>query len=166
MLALQGIPAVYIHSLLATPNDLRGVELSGRTRSINRKKWNLQELEILLENETTPNHEVYNALNKLLKIRRHEPCFNPSNPQRAIDGGYALFMLLRSDIHSERRLLAIHNTTLAPQTVHINNDPELEKSTGWYDLISSSELETGLSELVLQPYQFIWLVADQPGITT
>ena len=29
MLALQGIPAVYIHSLLATPNDLAGVERTG-----------------------------------------------------------------------------------------------------------------------------------------
>ncbi len=165
MLALQGIPAIYIHSLLATPNDLHGVELSGRTRSINRKKWDLTELEALLDNETTPNHEVYNALKKLLQIRRHEPCFNPSNPQRAIYAGYALFMLLRMDTGSSRRLLAIHNTTCAPQSVNIESDPLLSKSSGWHDLVSGTELTQNLSELELQPYQIMWLVADKPDIS-
>jgi sucrose phosphorylase len=165
MLALQGIPAIYIHSLLATANDLHGVELSGRTRSINRKKWDLAELEALLENESSANHEVYTELRTLLRIRRAEPCFHPSNPQRAIDSGYALFILLRSDDNSARRLLAIHNTTLAPQAVNIENNPLLADFTGWYDLISNSEVKQSLNEVVLQPYQVMWLVADRPDIT-
>jgi sucrose phosphorylase len=163
MLSLQGIPALYIHSLLATPNDLHGVKLSGRTRSINRKKWELAELETLLENEKTPNHEVYNTLRNLLRIRKTEPCFNPSNPQQAIDGGYALFMLLRTDKNSARQLLAIHNTTLAPQTISISNNPALAAITDWYDLISDTELKHGLSEVVLQPYQVMWLMTEQSG---
>ncbi|WP_455198606.1 sugar phosphorylase, partial [Kaarinaea lacus] len=60
MLSLQGIPAFYIHSLLATPNDIHGVELSGRTRSINRRKWQYDELKLLLESQNTPNFEVFN----------------------------------------------------------------------------------------------------------
>ncbi|MDO6805926.1 sugar phosphorylase, partial [Wenyingzhuangia sp. 1_MG-2023] len=50
MLAMQGIPAVYIHSLTASPNDLAHVEQTGRTRSINRRIWNCDELETLLNN--------------------------------------------------------------------------------------------------------------------
>ncbi|MEC7377955.1 MAG: sugar phosphorylase, partial [Pseudomonadota bacterium] len=45
MLALEGIPAFYIHSLLATENDLARVEHTGRLRSINRSQWQLDELE-------------------------------------------------------------------------------------------------------------------------
>ena len=39
MLGLEGIPAFYIHSLLATPNDLDGVATTQHNRSINRYKW-------------------------------------------------------------------------------------------------------------------------------
>ena len=37
--SFQGMPALYIHSLLATTNDLDLVEQTGRTRSINRGHW-------------------------------------------------------------------------------------------------------------------------------
>ncbi|MEM7594479.1 MAG: sugar phosphorylase, partial [Cyanobacteria bacterium P01_A01_bin.83] len=36
MMALEGIPAIYIHSLLATPNNYAGLEQTGRNRTINR----------------------------------------------------------------------------------------------------------------------------------
>ncbi len=39
LLSFQGMPALYVHSLLATPNDLGLVEQTGRTRSINRGRW-------------------------------------------------------------------------------------------------------------------------------
>ena len=39
MLGLEGIPAFYIHNLLATENDLEGVAKTGENRSINRHKW-------------------------------------------------------------------------------------------------------------------------------
>ena len=39
MLGLKGIPAFYIHSLLATPNDYEGMRRTGRARSINRRKY-------------------------------------------------------------------------------------------------------------------------------
>ena len=51
MLGMRGIPAVYIHSLLATPNDLAGVERTGRTRSINRRKWLLGACRTLSKNK-------------------------------------------------------------------------------------------------------------------
>ena len=72
MLTMQGIPAVYIHSILATPNDLHGVELSGRTRSINRKKWDHDELQSLLTSHNTPNYEVFNEIKRIIDIRKKE----------------------------------------------------------------------------------------------
>ncbi|MEL7454067.1 MAG: sugar phosphorylase, partial [Pseudomonadota bacterium] len=39
VLALEGIPAIYIHALLATPNDTDGVRKSGVNRAINRHRW-------------------------------------------------------------------------------------------------------------------------------
>ncbi len=47
-LVLRGVPAVYIHSLMATPNDMVGFGLTGRVRSVNRRKWEADELIALL----------------------------------------------------------------------------------------------------------------------
>ena len=158
MLALQGIPALYIHSLVATPNDLHGVELSGRTRSINRKKWDYETLIDLLENKKSVHYEVFSALKKLLMIRRAQACFDPHNPQQAIEAGYGLFALLRTNIKTGQRLLAINNLTHGPQTVTIKNKPDLTDATQWYDLISESKLTAILPQVVLQPYQVMWLL--------
>jgi sucrose phosphorylase len=43
MLALEGIPAFYIHSLLATENDEEKLKLEGHNRAINRRQWDYEE---------------------------------------------------------------------------------------------------------------------------
>ena len=45
MMALEGIPAFYIHSLLATRNHHDGVIQTGHSRTINRFKWDVEALE-------------------------------------------------------------------------------------------------------------------------
>ncbi|MDZ7827088.1 MAG: hypothetical protein U5R48_15005 [Gammaproteobacteria bacterium] len=61
MLSLQGIPALYLHSLLATSNDLDGVERTGRLRSINRRRWQLEELDPVLAGERRTGQGVLRA---------------------------------------------------------------------------------------------------------
>ncbi len=166
MMSLQGIPALYIHSLLATPNDLRGVELTGRTRSINRKSWNYDELTEQLESVNTPQHEVFNGLRALLSIRRREPCFHPDCAQEILSISNGLFALLRTDTTSGRRLLALHNVTANPQTVTLQDRPELSDHAEWFDLISGEALPDILPCTNLQAYQTMWLVdRDNNGET-
>lgn len=160
MLGMQGIPALYIHSMLATPNDLHGVELSGRTRSINRKKWELDELLALLESHNTPNHEVFNELQRIIAIRRAEACFHPDCEQEVTDVSHGIFAFLRKDAGTGRKLLALYNVTCAPQQVVMKNRPELSDKPHWYDLVSDSPLEMILPSVTLHPYQFMWLVEE------
>lgn len=159
MLALQGIPAFYIHSLLATENDLHGVELSGRTRSINRKSWVLDDITVLLDNEQTHHAKIFSELSGLIKIRKHELCFHPKSLQEVIDLGNGLFSLLRFDSKSQRKLLAIHNLTSNPQTITIQNRPELTKTTHWTNLIDNKKTTGSQPQLTLKPYQVMWLVS-------
>lgn len=158
MLGLQGIPGIYIHSLLATPNDLHGVELSGRTRSINRKRWQYDELQELLNNPHTPSHEVLGWLLELLHVRKIEPCFHPDNPQQVIEINNSLFAFLRTDKETGKILFAIYNITTAPQQINLPNQPELTDKPIWYDLVSQQQLPDILPCTTLQPYQFVWLV--------
>jgi sucrose phosphorylase len=73
MMALQGIPALYLHSMTASLNDHEGVERSGRLRSLNRRRWQREELDELLDSRNTPTREVFMALKRRLAVRRREP---------------------------------------------------------------------------------------------
>jgi glycosidase len=158
MLALRGIPAIYIHSLLATPNYLKGVELTGRTRSINRRKWDYDELLNFLAAENTPNHECFLHYRRLIQVRRNEPCFHPDNPQVILDIDNSLFVVLREDRERERRVLCIHNVTANPVSlqglVHL---VELQQIR-WYNLHEETLLSDELFTLTLKPYQYLWLL--------
>jgi sucrose phosphorylase len=158
MLGLQGIPALYIHSILATPNHLHGVELTGRTRSINRKQWDYDELKSLLESHNTPNHEVFNELKRIIDIRKNESCFHPACLQEIIDISNGLFSLLRINKKNGKKLLAIYNVTATPQPITLKGRPELSDQATWHDLISGNNIENILPAIILQPYQFMWLV--------
>ena len=79
MLALEGIPAIYIHSLVGTHNDHQRVENSGHNRAINRHQWDYQQLETKLADQDSSHHQVYNQLKQLLKIRRHQTAFHQAN---------------------------------------------------------------------------------------
>ncbi len=158
MLGLQGVPGIYIHSLLATPNDLHGVEVTGRTRSINRKRWNYEELVGQLDNPHTPNHEVFNTLKHLLRIRKQEPCFHPDNPQEIIEINHSLFAFIRTDKERGEPLFAIYNVTAAPQQINLPLRPDLTDKPIWFDLVSQEELPDILPCTTLKPYQFMWLI--------
>lgn len=157
VLSLQGIPAIYIHSLLATPNDLRGVEVSGRLRSINRKRWQVDEIEPLLENANTPNHEVFSALSRLISQRSQEPCFHPDSGQEVINLGIPFFTLLRTTKDGARKLIAIHNITPSLQKFSLVDCKVVEEL--WQDLVTGQAFSIS-DDIVLQPYQVMWLVAQ------
>ena len=158
MLALQGIPGVYIHSMLATGNDLHGVELSGRTRSINRKRWEFDEITTLLDTPGNLHYEVFTEMKKLISIRRHQHAFHPESPQEIIPVSDAIFAVLRRERHSGKRLLALHNLSIAPQTVTITGRPELSDQASWFDLVTQSPVDCILPYVTMMPYQVMWLI--------
>ena len=51
MYALEGIPGVYVHSLIATPNDYQRMKHTGHNRAINRRQWRYDELTSLLSDD-------------------------------------------------------------------------------------------------------------------
>jgi len=159
MFSLQGLPAVYFNSLTATPNDLHGVEVTGRTRSINRKKWQLDELKAQLDMAHTPNHEVFNALKEMMRIRKTQSGFHPDASQVVVDAGNSIFALLRRHSDNDQRVLALHNVTAVPQAIYFNDHQHLLENIKWRELFTEQTIEniTELKALSLQPYQVMWL---------
>lgn len=85
MLALKGIPAIYFHSLVGSPNDLAAVHESGQNRRIHRHKYDRQELEAALGDADSLPARVHIGYRHLLSLRRRCPAFHPSAAQRAIE---------------------------------------------------------------------------------
>ena len=81
MLALQGMPAIYFHSLVGTQNDLEGVAASGIPRRINRRKFQRDELEARIVGDSLQ-ARIFAGMNRLLEIRTQQPAFHPQAEQR------------------------------------------------------------------------------------
>lgn len=154
MLAMQGIPALYIHSLTASSNDLEHVEQTGRTRSINRRIWDKNELEYLLGNPVTHQAEVFTALTRMIRTRRDQPAFNPDARQDVIKINTDLFILKRTSVEGDQRIYAISNVTERILRLPLASLGFLEN--GLKDLLAQ-EPTTIDEELILYPYQTVWL---------
>ena len=72
----------------------------------------------MLESENTPQYEVYRRLRELLSLRRSVKCFHPDAAQEVIYADNALFVILRTDLATGQRLLAVHNVTQAMQPIN------------------------------------------------
>ena len=159
-MSLQGIPALYIHSFTATPNDYYGVEQTGRTRSINRRRWDWETLKALLDNPETEQSRVFRALTHALEVRKRHPAFHPDSPQRVLDLGPRLFGLERSTADGSERVFCLFNFT--PNTRQIAVDRTAWGSTGeidqqYRDLLSGESPKIARGRIHLPGYCVLWL---------
>ena len=156
MLALEGIPAIYIHSLVATNTYQEGVELTASNRTINRYKWDADELETQLATEHTHHAKVFEQLKRLIRIRRGQQAFHPNATQFTLHLGDQLFGFWRQSIRRDQSIFCIHNVTDETVTIPLSSI-NLISLNKWVDLVSGQEYSDLHLDLVLEPYQFVWL---------
>ncbi len=156
MLALEGIPAFYIHSLLASRNDLERVEHTGRLRSINRSQWQLDDLEHKLEDPLSHHSKAFHELKRLIAIRRKQPAFHPNATQFTLHLGLQLFGFWRQSMRRDQSIFCIHNISDDVQLVALS-DINLIGTDHWQDLISGMKIDDLSGSITLKPYQSVWL---------
>ena len=155
MLALEGIPAIYIHSLVGTHNDHQRVENSGHNRAINRHQWNYTKLEEALADQNSSHYIVYNQLKQLLKIRRQQSAFHPNATQFTLHLGDQLFGFWRQSLDRQQSVFCISNISDQGQTLTLA-DINLIDNEQWYDLISGQPCSGG-NGIEMEPYQTVWI---------
>jgi sucrose phosphorylase len=156
MLALAGVPAVYLHSLLGSRNFIAGVEASGQARAINRERLELGALEQELSEVDSLRSTVFRAYRNLIRARALQPAFHPNAAQVILELDDRVFALERRQQGEGARLLALHNVSDEAVALTV---PVPDESVTWTDVISGRTLEPehgGLS-LGLPPYRFAWL---------
>ena len=153
-MSLEGIPAFYIHSMLATPNDLEAVERRGMNRAINRHRWDYPELQEKLADPETIHALVLAALSERLKIRAQQPGFHPNATQFTLNVDDRIFGLWRQSLDRAQSIFALHN--VSDETIEIPQaDLNLIADESWVDLLSGETIKAGPVEMA--PYQCRWI---------
>jgi sucrose phosphorylase len=156
LLALEGIPAFYIHSLLATGNDYDRLKASGHKRHINRHRWHAQTLQASLNDPNSRHARILCDLKALIATRRKQPAFHPNATQFTLHLGDAIFAFWRQSLDRKQSIFALNNVSDQIQHVPLS-EINLIDTEDWVDLISGKPLDMMTADIVLAPYQSIWL---------
>ncbi|GHA09333.1 sucrose phosphorylase [Arenicella chitinivorans] len=156
MLALEGVPGIYIHSLLATQNDYDKLELTGHNRSINRHRWDYDALTAKLLDQASHHSQCFTAMKNLLKIRSQQPAFHPNAFQAVLHLGDEIFAFWRQSLNRNQSIFCLHNMTDEIVEVPINSI-NLTSLDVWQDLISGDTYSFEDESLHIPPYGFVWL---------
>ena len=152
MLAFQGIPALYLNAFVGGLNDLQGVESTGRTRSINRGHWQLDDLKTILATETNEQSIIFAELNRSLEIRGSQSAFAPSAQQEILAYTKDSFWLKREN--TDQVILVIASFSEAPIETELPRQDAAYESA--IDLLSEDAVV--LTKAVpMAPYQVRWL---------
>ncbi len=145
LVSLAGVPGIYVHSLLGSNNDIKGLEALGYNRAINREKLDVTLLNQELSDTGSRRYQVLKRFKQLLTVRKQQESFHPNASQRVvkIDSGLITF------VRNERLAVAINIST---HTVQFDTSTLLEGLNT--DLITGDNTDKVID---LMPYQAVWL---------
>lgn len=156
MMAFAGVPAFYIHSLLATPNDYEKVEKTKHNRHINRHQWDLKKLEEKLADPHSDQFFALNEIKRLASIRIKQKAFHPNATQFTLQLPDGLFGFWRQSLDRKQDIFCITNITKEEKNLPLT---ALNLFTGpqWVDLMTNEAYNDADADLFLAPYQTVWI---------
>lgn len=105
VLALQGIPLLYVHALLASANDLDGYQRSGIARDLNRANVPAEHLERAMSDPSSHAARATGEIRRMLQLRSSSGCFHPHARQRVWGEGTVVVVERVSDENETARVL-------------------------------------------------------------
>lgn len=152
MLSLQGMPAIYFHSMFGSRGWPEGVASTGAFRTVNRQKLHRSQIESELRTAGSLRRRVFDGYRTLLRARTGHPAFAPSAAQRIVAVHEGVFAVLRtSDAGS---VLCLHNVSresIAVDTAVLTAGPAA-------DLISGQRQGPTVD---LRPYETRWVTGGE-----
>jgi glycosidase len=161
MLSLAGVPGIYFHSLFGSRGWPEGVALTGRSRTINRQKFQRADLERELADPGSLRAAVFQRYAGLLRARAGSSALNPYGAQKVLAGGPAVFALLRTAPNDAARVLCLQNVSDQPCTSALDLEPIFGRAGSVRDIITGERLALHpASPLSLEPYQTLWIAGE------
>ncbi len=154
VLALQGVPLIYLNNLIGADNWSEGVERLGYGRAINREKFNYKKIKNQLNNKSSKKAQIYNGYKKLLKVRINEALFSPQVSQKILNFCSSLIVILR--YKNNNKLLALFNVSNKEVVIKSIDIKRYLKKIKVKDILSKKFIKLD-KDLVLQAYEVKWL---------
>ncbi len=150
---LPGVPATYIHSLLGSRNWTQGVEQTGRARTINREKLQVESLLSELKDATSFRSRVFYPFLNLIKLRKSQKAFHPNSAFEILEIDPKIFAIKRYT--EDQTIYAVTNICAAEVSFSL---PEKETPGPMTDLITGDGVAA--DSITLKPYQYAWLMPE------
>ncbi|CAI8191338.1 MAG: Sucrose phosphorylase [Alphaproteobacteria bacterium] len=156
MMSLEGIPAFYVQSFLAAENDEARAAKTGQNRSLNRTQWQASQINAELAAGDTAMAQIFFELRRRLAIRKKQTAFHPDATQFTLHIKPGMFGFWRQSLDRQQSLFVVTNITREQKLLSLR-DMNLYGSAGWIDLLSGAAVLPDDEELVLAPYQTVWI---------
>jgi len=156
MFALEGVPGLYIHSLIGTQNDYKKLENTHHNRSINRHRWDEDLLAQALQDDNLHHAKVLSTLTSLLDKRIKQPAFHPNATQFTLHLGLSLFGFWRQSQDRKQSIFCVSNITDKPLSLPLS-ELNLIVTENWFELISDTQVTDLTESIELSPYQTVWI---------
>jgi glycosidase len=165
MLALVGVPGIYVHSLFGTRNWQEGVKITWRNHSINRCRFNADSFISVLSDTGSLQSMTYRGYRKLLHARSLSPAFHPHGAQLVLKLKSKVFSLLRVSPDGMHSVLCLQNVSADSQMIDLVEVKGLAGGV-WRDLLSGEmfDLSDQWSDqrsdqrLEMDGFSVLWLV--------
>ncbi|MFZ5830002.1 MAG: alpha-amylase family glycosyl hydrolase [Planctomycetota bacterium] len=154
MLALRGIPAVYFHSLVGTPNYMEGVTELSSNRAINRRQFDREELSAMVASPGSAQQIIFDEYRRMLAVRVRQPAFHPDGPQDVLVASHpAVLAVRRTSPDGQQQVLLLAN--LSTHGVEFAVDGATPESLSW-NLLTGA-VHTGADRWRLGPHEVAWM---------
>ena len=156
-LSLKGVPAFYLPSILASPNDLDTFRKTGQRRDLNREKFEANKLIDLLKNFDSPASKNISYLSHIVKVRSRLRAFHPEACMKCISTDIDNCIIFQRG-SGEDRVYVICNMSEKCLNIKLLNELdllELDSTKCLIDNITGSILN--VDKFQLNPYQVVWV---------
>jgi len=159
-LVLRGVPGIYLHGLLGTTNDIKGVMSNASNRAINRMVIDGNSMLELLDDPFSKISRINRELGRLLKIRTKIRAFHPNGDQHILVVSPNIFAILRTSPEKDQHVLCLVNVTPFVCHMDIPIEDSIRGETHWFDIVSENEwfADEDKMHIAMLPYDTMWLV--------
>jgi glycosidase len=161
-LVLQGVPGLYAHGVIGSPNNHDLVKETKVRRDVNRAVIHVQGL---MEEAKDPGSKISRLARqwpKLSLTRTGQRAFHPHGDQKVLMLSPQVFSVLRTSPEEDEHILTMTNVANKKIDLEISLSEVGVKATQWFDLVNEIEYRavSGKLSVDLEPYDVVWLKAS------
>ena len=164
VLALRGVPALYLPLFLAGRNDYERAKQWKDNRAINRGRFSIDDWEKKVAQKESIEAQVISALTNMLKVRTNCSAFHPDGEQTIIDtGAKEVLAIVRKPPKTKEGCAVLCLTNFSKQPLSVSKSSlgkHFQNTEQFVDMLTGAQSAAG-KVIELFPYQVLWLTKNQ-----